>query len=169
MLYEEGLCKLLLQDTQGAQQCWAKCEDNLFASSWGLVVIDLINNKIPEKPPKYLQIRAFFEIYMSLFIENKLFNYADNIAKYYKYLTYYNLEVPKFLARVLHAYNYDQQALNFVEISSLENYVDVEALFIAAQIYKKENNYTKAENCIESVLKNAPTYYPALELKKSLG
>ena len=168
LYYEAGLCCMLLSNFELAREYWQKSEDNKFASDWGLITLDLIDNKRPSVEPKYFQIRAFYEVYLSLLIENGLFNYAERLIKSYKYLTCFNLEVPKFIARVLHAYNYDDPALNFVNISTQENYVDVEALFVAAQIYIKRNEQNNAKECIEKILKIAPSYYPALQLNKTV-
>ena len=168
MFYEIGLCSFLLNDINDAEKFWKKSCDKNSASNWGLIVLDLIKNRTPAIKPKYFQIRAYYEIFISLLIENKLFNYAQALIDSFQYLTMYNLEVPKFIARVLHSYMYDDSALNFIDISLKEDYIDIEALYIGAQIYFERNNYSKAAEYLNLILKNAPTYYPALQLKEKI-
>lgn len=169
MNYEAGLCELLLNNIDSAKKYWYESENDSFASLWGRFIISIIEKEPIQFKPKYFQIRAFYEIYISLFIENNQFEYANKLINACEYLTRFNLEVPKFIARVLHSYNYDNEALSFVELSLRENYIDIEALFISAQIHLKNKNYKKSKEDIDKILEIAPTYYPALNLKNIMA
>ena len=169
MFYEAGFCDFLLNKLDLAQEIWKKNFNDNLGSRWGLIVLDLIKNKIPDIKPKYFQIRAYYEIFISLLIENSMFDYAEALIKSYKYLTSFNLETPKFIARVLHSYAYDDSSLKFIDISLSENYTDIEALYIGAQIYCSRNELENAKKYIKLILETAPSYYPALQLKNRYG
>ena len=165
--YEAGLCSLLLQDLKGARNLFEVKKGNCPASDFGLFIIDLIEDK-KSIPLKYFQTRAFLEIFLNLFIENKLFDWAQKIINNYEYFTKINLEAPKFIARVLNANNYNKTVHNFSKIAKEVCYYDAEIYYIDAKLCMAEKNYDEARKNIETCLSFAPEYYPVLMLKKEL-
>jgi len=165
--YEAGLCFLLCKDIKNARFCFEKEKKNLFAASWGLKILDYIKMEI-KKYPSYLQVRAFYEIYLNLFIENDLIDYAQNLINIYPSLMRSNPEICKFIARALSATNYDELALNFTQRATQNSFFDPEAFFIASEIYVKKQEYSNALDEIKKILDIMPKYYPALKLKEQI-
>ena len=167
MLYEAGLCKLLIGDIERAKNIWGSSESRCIATNWGLIVIDLINLK-STKTPCYFQIRGFLEVYLNLFIENSLIEYAENLISAYEIFSRVNFESCKFIARALFAHEYWDLALEFVEKSREVCYPDPEALLIEAQCFHALKKYEKSLKSLEELLRILPDYNPAIELKNEI-
>lgn len=168
MPYEMGLCKLLTKKPKDAKKIWEKVKNPCSAISWGLTALELINLK-NTRTPKYFQIRAFLEVYLSLFLENNLINYAENLISAYEIFSRQNYESCKFIARALFANGYINPTLDFIEKSKQICYPDPEALLIEAQCYFKKDFYDKAQNSIDELLKIVPEYIPAIRLGKEIA
>lgn len=165
--YEAGLCCFLSSKFDDAKKYWEK-EINSFDSSFGLISLDLIKGDKPKRRPTYFQIRAFFEVYASLLIENSMFNEADKFLNSYQYLAQFNPEIFKFCARVLFAYGYYDSSKIFLDKAHDLYFKDPEALFISAQIYFDDKEYEKSIAMLTETLEIVPTYFPALELQKKI-
>ncbi len=167
MFYEAGLCKLLSNDPKCAGEIWHSVENPCTATKWGLIVLDLIELKHKETPG-YFQIRGFLEVYINLFIENKLFKHADALVSAYKIFSSRNYESCKFIARALFAQGYYELALEFIEKSREICYPDPEGILIEAQCFLERGLYNKSLKSTIEVLKILPEYAPALDLRKKL-
>ncbi|MDO5437844.1 MAG: hypothetical protein Q4F80_06575 [bacterium] len=165
--YEAGLCSLLLRDLKEARKFFKIKEGNCPASNFGLVIIDLLEDKIP-KQTQYFQVRSFLEIYINLLIENKFFDWGQKIIDNYEFFTRANLEVPKFIARVLYANNQNKAVHSFAKLAKELCFFDAEIHYIDASIYILEKEYKEAKKCIKDCLNFAPEYYPILKLQKEL-
>lgn len=163
--YEAGLCTLLLGDEKEAECFWKKDKNPDIATSWGLIVLDLIKLKIKQRP-SFFQVRAFLEVYLNLFIVNNHLRWAENIISASDIIVKSNPETYKFIARVLFANGYFNLVEKFIEESKNIFYFDPEAHFIQAQAYYLEKDYKKAYDSIIDTLTAAGEYYPALEFKK---
>ncbi len=166
-LYEAGLCFLLCNDIKNARACWKKDKENVFASSWGLNVLDYIQRKV-KRLPSFLQIRAFYELYINLLIENNLIEYAQNLINVYYELTKSNPETLKFVARVLNAKGYDDLSLEFIKRIKDFGYIDPEAFFISAEINYEREKYSDSLDDLKRILDFLPGYYPAVTLKQKI-
>ena len=164
-LYEAGFCHFLMNDLENAKKYWQQDKKNLFASGWGLNALDYIKHNV-KNYPSFLQIRAFYEIYIGLLIESNLIEYAQNLINVSHELAKANPEVPKFLARVLNAYGYDDLSLEFVKRIRDFGYMDPEALFISSEIYFRRSEYSNALDDLKRILDVLPEYYPAVKLKQ---
>ena len=165
--YESGMCFLFMNDIKNAKKYWQMDKENKFASSWGLNVLEFIKLKML-KPPTYLQIRAFYEMYIELFIENSMIDYAQNLINMYPTLSKYNSETYKFVCRALYAKEYYDLALDFAKKTEEEYNFDPEALYISADINFMRKNYAKSFDEIRKILDVIPNYYPARKLKETL-
>ena len=165
--YEAGMCCLLLQDLKGARNYFEIKKEDCPASNFGLCMLNIIEDKnIPKI--KYFQTRAFLEIFLNLFIENKLFDWAQKIINHYEDFTSVNIEAPKFIARVLNANNYNKTVHKLSKIAKEVCYYDAEIYYIDAKLCIAEKNYDEARKNIETCLSFAPEYYPVLMLKKEI-
>ena len=168
--YEAGLSSLLLDDLKGARELFSIKKDECTASSFGLIVLDILEGKSP-KQPSFFQIRSFFEIFVNLLVENKLYKYAQKIIDNYMFFTTVNPETPKFAARVLNANNFNRAVPFFVKKAKEICYYDAEIYYIEASIYMIEKKYEEALNSINECLAFAPEYYPvkrlAMEIEKT--
>jgi len=168
MLYEAGFSSLLAGNLNSAKLIWKEVKDPCPGTGWGLIILDILENKAFTKAPGYFQTRAFFEVYLNLFIENQLFDWADTMIDSYKFFTRSNSEVPKFIARILSFWGYSSLAHEFSEISKKICWFDPEIHFIEAETYLAEEKYNLAYDSIKETLKVAPAYYPAKKMKAML-
>ena len=103
--YGAGLCSLLLKAPEAAETYWKKKKKSCPACAFGLCILDYINFKTPEQP-SFFQTRAQLEIYLNLFLENGLLEYAENLISSCDSLYLSNPESYKFIARALFANGY---------------------------------------------------------------
>ena len=168
MLYEAGFSALLAGNLNSARLIWKEVKDPCLATGWGLIILDVIENKPFTKSPGYFQTRAFYEVYLNLFIENKLYDWADNMIDAYKFFTRSNSEVPKFIARILAFWGYSSLVHEFAEISKKICYFDPEIHFIEAEMYFAEEKYNQAYDAVKETLKVSPGYFPAAKMKEMI-
>jgi len=166
MLYEAGLSALLMGNINSTKLIWKEIKNPGFDTSWGLIILDIIEKKAFTKTPKYFQTRAFLEVYLNLFLENELYDWADSIINAYKFFTKANAEVPKFIARVLSSFGYFELTHEFADIAKKICYYDHEIHYIEAEMYFMENKFEMAKTAISETLKIAPDYFPAKRLKE---
>ncbi len=168
MLYEAGFSALLAGNLNSARLIWKEVKDPCLATGWGLIILDVIENKPFTKSPGYFQTRAFYEVYLNLFIENKLYDWADYMIDAYKFFTRSNSEVPKFIARILAFWGYSSLVHEFAEISKKICYFDPEIHFIEAEMYLAEEKYNQAYDAVKETLKVSPGYFPAAKMKEMI-
>ena len=164
--YGAGLCSLLLCNTKRAKIFWS-INKNCPASKWGLVMLDFIQLK-KNKIPTFFQTRAQLEIYLSLFIENNLIEWAQNLISCCDVLFRANPESYKFIARALYANGYFKLAINFCKKSLRYFYSDPEAFLIMSQCQFLLSDIAEALDSINRTLAIVPMYYPAKLFKKIL-
>ena len=157
--YGAGLCSLLLCNTKRAKIFWS-INKNCPASRWGLSVLSFIQLK-KSKIPAFFQTRAQLEVYLNLFIENNLIDWAQNLVSCCDILFQANPESYKFIARALYANGYFQLAVNFCKKSLRYFYSDPEAFLIMSQCQFLLADLGEALDSVNRTLAIAPTYYPA--------
>ena len=167
-LYSAGLCCLLMQDQKTAKMYWKKSYKYSPASAWGLTILDFINLKIPHNPPSFFQTRAQLEIYINLFIENDLIEWAQNTISMCDYLYQSNPESYKFIARALYSNGYFDLAITFCKKSLKLFYADPEAFLILSQCYYLIGNLGEALDCINRINAMIDDYFPAILFKQIL-
>ena len=163
--YSVGLCALLLQDVNKARKFFSKSKDINPASDWGLCVLDYIQMKT-DKIPTFFQTRAQLEVYINLFIENGLIEWAENLIACADVLYRGNSESYKFIARALFSNGYFDLAITFCKKSLRIFYSDPEAFLIASQCEFLLGNLDNALDYTDKTLAMAPNYYPAQLFKK---
>lgn len=166
MLYEAGFSSLLAGNLTSAKLIWKEIKNPGLAASWGLIILDVIENKPYTNAPKYFQTRAFLEVYLNLFLENEHYDWADSLINAYKFFTRENNEVPKFIARVLSVFGYNELVHEFCALAKRVCYYDPEAHYIDAETYLTEGNFKNAYEAIVEGIKIAPNYYPNKKLLK---
>ena len=158
--YEAGLCSLLLKDEINAREFWQKKAKDCPACAWGLCILGYINLK-NEKNATFFQTRAFLEVYLSLFLDNELIEWAQNLISCCDILYRTNPEAYKFIARALYANGYFELAITFCQKSLRLFYADPEALLILSQCQYLLKNGPDALDSVNKVLNMVPDYYPA--------
>lgn len=161
-LYYSGLCSLLLKDEIKAKDYFEKSCSYSPSSQWGLAVLDLIHLKRPKKRPTFFQTRAFLEIYISLFIENGLVEWTENLVSMCDTFYMSNPESYKFIARALFANGYFDLAITFCEKSLKLFYVDPEAFLILAQCHYLTGDLGEALDCVNRINALVSDYYPTI-------
>jgi tetratricopeptide (TPR) repeat protein len=165
MGYEAGLCSFLLNKMHEAKKIWENIKSPCIGTSWGLIALDLINLK-PDKRPSYLQVRAFYEVYLNLLIENNFLKYAENLINVYPTLIRSNCEIFKFIARALFANGYYDLSMDFIAKSKQVEFFDPEAIFISSQINCIKRRYSDAIADLDEILNKTPYYFPAIYFKR---
>lgn len=164
--YSAGLCCLLLKDEEKAKKYWKKSASINPASQWGLNVLDLIHLKKPKHKLSFFQTRAQLEIYLNLFIENKLIEWTQNLISSHEILYNANPESYKFIARALFSNGYIDLAITFCKKTLNLFYSDPEAFLILSQCYFLLGDLGEALDCINKVNSMVSEYYPALLFEK---
>lgn len=165
--YGAGLCCLLMQKKELAQKYW-KMNSSSNDCSWGLMVLDIINLKTPRKKPSFFQTRAFLEIYINLFLENNLIEWAQNMVNACDVFYLSNPESYKFIARVLFSNGYFDLAVTFCKKSLKLFYSDPEAFLILSQCYFLMGNLADALDCMNRINAMVDNYYPTILFEKIL-
>lgn len=163
--YPAGMCSLLLGHPLAAERFWKRSKSYCPASNFGLCVLRMIKLQT-DRQPSFFQTRAQLEIYINLFIENNLIEWAENLISCADFLYRSNPESYKFIARALYANGYFELAINFCKKSLNIFYSDPEALLIMSQCYYLLKNNGEALDIILRVLDIVPDYFPAIIFEK---
>ncbi len=163
--YAAGLCNLLLKNEKEAKKFWLQNKKHCPASQFGLIVLDLIKLKTKEQP-SFFQTRAQLEIYLNLFLENNLIEWAENLISCCDFLYKANPESYKFIARALYSNGYFDMAITFCKRSLRLFYCDPEAFLILSQCYFLKGDNSEALELINKVLNMVDDYYPAILFKE---
>lgn len=164
--YYAGLCSLLLKDENRAYSFWKKDYKHSKACEWGLIILDLINLKQPKKTPSFFQTRAFLEVYLNLFIENGLIEWAQNFVSCCDCFYKINPESYKFIARALFSNGYFKLAITFCQKSIRIFYSDPEAFLILSQCHFLLGDLGEALDCINRINNMVDGYFPAIIFEK---
>lgn len=165
--YEAGLCYLLLKDEKKAKSFWLKEKKSSMACAFGLCILDFIHLK-ENKNAKFFQTRAFLEVYLNLFLENNLIEWAQNLISCCEYLYMANPETYKFIARSLFANGYFDLAITFCKKSLRLFYSDPEAFLILSQCQYLTGDLAEAIDSINRILNMVDDYYPAIIFRQIL-
>ncbi len=157
--YGAGLCSLLLCNTNRARVFWS-INKNCPACKWGLSILNIVQLK-EAKMPSFFQTRAQLEVYLNLFINNNLIEYAQNLVSCCDLFFKANPESYKFIARALFANGYFKLAISFCKKSLRFFYADPEAFLILSQCQYLLADLGEAMDSVNRTLAIAPTYYPA--------
>ena len=168
MLYEAGFSSLLAGNIKSAKLIWKEIKNPCSATEWGFIILDLIENKPHIRLPGYFQTRAFFELYLGLFIENGHFDWAEEIINSYKFFTRANSETPKFIARTLSVFGYHELIHEFSALAKRICYYDPEIHYIEAESYLMEEKYKDAHKAVLELIKISPDYFPAKKMKNMI-
>jgi tetratricopeptide (TPR) repeat protein len=133
-----------------------------------LTVLNLINLRIPKIEPSFFQTRAQLEIYINLFIENGLIEWAQNMVSMCDILYQANPESYKFIARALYSNGYFDLAITFCKKTLKLFYCDPEAFLILSQCYYLIGDLGEALDCVNRVNAMVEDYFPALLFKQVL-
>lgn len=158
--YESGLCALLLKDEKAAFEYWNKNHKKCPGCAFGLRVLEFINLK-PSKIPTFFQTRAQLEIFLNLFLENELIDWAQNLIGYCDVLYRSNPESYKFIARALFSNGYFDMAIFFAKKTLKLHYCDPEAFLILGQCEFLLGNLGEALDVINKVDAMVDNYFPA--------
>ncbi len=158
-----GLCSLLLKNEKDALKYW-NLNKNCPACNFGIYTLDYINLK-ETNIPTFFQTRAFLELFLNLFLENKLMEWAQNFINCYQTFYKGNPESYKFIARALFANGYCELSKTFCKKSLDIFYADPEAMLILAQNYFILKDIRHSKYYVDKIIQITPNYYPALLFK----
>lgn len=167
MFYECGYCKFIQGDLDRAQKYWSSANFSSPALEWGLRLICLIKQTIPDDI-SFFQIRNFLERDMQLLIENNQLKIVEKILSASDILAEFNPEVYKFIGRVLFNNAYFDLAGEFLEKAKDIYYGDCEIHYLLAQYYLVRNEAHSAIKILKKSLSINPEYFPARNLLKKL-
>lgn len=162
--YGAGLCSLLLNNKKQAHSFWKKSEKSCPGCAFGLCALRIIELDY-KKLPTFFQVRAFFEVYVDLFLQNEYLEWAENMISCCDELFTKNPEIYKFIARVLFSNGYFKLAITFCKRSLKFFYSDPEAFLILSQCHYLMGDLGESLDCINRTLYIADNYYPAIIFK----
>lgn len=158
--YESGLCSLLLKNEKSAFEFWNKNKKQCPACEFGLNILNFIKLK-PSKTPSFFQTRAQLEIFLNLFLENNMIDWAQNLISNCDALYQANPESYKFIARALFSNGYFDLSIYFCKKSIKLHYCDPEAFLILSQCEFLLGNLGEALDAINRINRMVSDYFPA--------
>lgn len=164
---ELGYYYLLNQDFKNAKKCFEKILEIDIRAHWANFLINLIEGKITYYP-SYFELRNFFEIDLDLLMKNFLGNYVQTLVNYSDFLSQFNSEINKYIARVFLINNYKSYALLYFNRAKDSFYNDPELHFLIAQTNFKDGNIEQAKKSADRCLEILPEYWPAVKLLETI-
>lgn len=150
MLYHVGYCHLLFGDTKTARSVW----DNTPVSSaqkWGMFFCELFGEKVVTVPT-FLQIRAFLERDLALFLKLNHVVFVQKIIDVSEFLFDINQETNKIIARTFLYNNYPTYAKEFFNRALDFTTQDAELYYLLGLYYKGQNDLKEAKNAFRSAV-----------------
>lgn len=167
-LLEYAYCRLLIGDTQTANEEFLKMANYDTRANWGSKLIQFINCYVTNVP-SYFQIRNFLEIDLNLLINAGQAQFVENIINGVDIFYSINPESYKFISRVMLNNGFPEIALYYLNKAKENFFTDPEMHFMFANCYVKEGEIELAKDALNKCLKILPAYFPAKNLLKKLN
>lgn len=164
---EEAYCELLNGDLKKALNIFTSISEESSRAQWGAFLCKLISGFF-DSCPTYLQLRNFLEIDLDLLIKNYKGNYVENIVKYAQWLSGFNPEIYKFIARVFINNGLQEQGRMFLDCAKSYFYNDPEMHYLVACEFLKDGKIKESLTALNNCLQVLPEYFPAVNMKKKL-
>lgn len=130
------------------------------AQNWGLFFSELFRARVNVKP-SYLQIRAFLERDLNLFLKLDLISHVQKIIDISDYLAQINPETNKYIARAFLFNDYPDYAKEYLDRAFEFTSHDAELHYLLAKYNLAVNLKDKAIENLEESLRISDTYVPA--------
>ena len=157
--YQAGYCYFLLNQIDLAIEFFIKAEESP-ARNWNLFFAETFRARVNVKPT-YLQIRAFLERDMNLFLRLDLVAYVQQIIDISDYLFSINPETNKFIARAFLNNNYPDYAKEYLDRAFDFTTKDAELYYLLAKYYKTQGRTDKVKENLKEALRLSDNYVPA--------
>jgi len=167
-LLEVGYYNLFKQELSKARENFIKVSDSDIRAHWGYFLTELLQGKISGYP-SYFELRNFFEIDLDMLVKNYLGDYVQTLVNYSDFLSQFNSEINKYIARVFLVNGYKNYAKLFFQKAKDSFYNDPELHFLIAQTQFKEGDIETAQSSANTCLKILPEYWPAVKLLSDLS
>lgn len=168
LFLELGYFYLLSEDLSNAKKEFDKVQDCDIRAHWANFLVGLIDGKI-KYYPSYLELRNFFECDLDVLMKNYKGDYVQIIVNYSDFLSNFNGEVNKYIARTFLNNNYKNYAYLYFTKAKGSFYNDPELHFLIAQTKYRDGLIEEAIESANKCLEILPKYYPALKLIESVS
>ena len=157
--YQAGYCYFLLNQIDIAIEFFIKAEESP-ARNWNLFFAETFRARVNTKPT-YLQVRAFLERDMSLFLRLDLVAYVQQIIDISDYLFSVNPETNKFIARAFLNNDYSDYAKEYIDRAFDFTTKDAELYYLLAKYYRTQGLTEKVKENLKEALRLSENYLPA--------
>lgn len=157
--YQAGYCYFLLNQIDAAIELFIKAEESP-AKNWNLFFAETFRARVNAKPT-YLQIRAFLERDMNIFLRLDLVAYVQQIIDISDYLFSINPETNKFIARAFLNNNYPDYAKEYIDRAFDFTTKDAELYYLLAKYYKTQDLTDKVKENLKEALRLSDNFVPA--------
>jgi len=164
--YEVGYCHLLLNEREKAYEFWKLSQDSP-ARNWGMFFCEVFTENLT-KYPSYLQIRAFLERDLSLFLKLNLIEFVQKIIDISEYLFDINPETNKIIARSFLYNNYPNYAKEYFYRAFDYTNQDAELYYLWGLYNLQIKNTSDCINALRKAISINENYIPAKELLNKL-
>ena len=158
--YQLAQCYLLLNQIDLAIEFFKKSEPTP-AQNWGLFFAELFRGRFNNNP-SYLQIRAFLERDLNLFLRLNLTSHVQKIIDISEYLFDINPETNKFIAKAFLNNGYPDYAKEYLDRAFEFTNQDAELYYLLAKYYEFSGQKDKIITNLEEALRLSENYVPAL-------
>ncbi len=164
--YNTGFCKLLQGNSNEALNIWKNTAPSP-AQNWGMFFCELFTEKVTTKP-SYLQVRAFLERDLNLFLKVNLPLYVQKIIDISEFLAELNPETNKIIARTFLYNDYTDYAKEYFERALDYTEEDAELYYLLGLYYQKTQDISSARISLNKAVKLNDNYIPAKNLLSKL-
>lgn len=165
--YHAGYCYFLINQIDLAIEFFIKAEESP-ARNWNLFFAETFRARINTNPT-YLQIRAFLERDMNLFLRLDLVSYVQQIIDISDYLFSVNPETNKFIARAFLNNDYSDYAKEYIDRAFDFTTKDAELYYLLAKYYRTQGLTEKVTENLKEALRLSDNYVPAKLMLEGLS
>ncbi|MCR4880519.1 MAG: hypothetical protein K6A44_01010 [bacterium] len=157
--YHVGYCYFLMNQVDIAIDFFNKAEDSP-ARNWSLFFAEIFRARV-NISPTYLQVRAFLERDLNLFLRLNLVTYVQKIIDISDYLFEINPETNKYIARAFLFNHYPDYAKEYIDRAFEFTSKDAELYYLLAKYYKTQGQTDKVKDNLQKALSLSDNYVPA--------
>ena len=157
--YKAGYCYFILKEIDLAIEFFYKSAPSP-AQNWNLFLAEIFRARV-NTTPTYLQIRAFLERDLSLFLHLDIVSYVQKSIDISEYLFSINPETNKFIARAFLNNNYPDYAKEYIDMALDFTTKDAELYYLLAKYYQTQGVSEKVKSNLEEAIRLSESFVPA--------
>jgi len=166
-LYKYAYCQFLLKNINEARKLWSKLPISP-AQNWSLFFCELFFDKTTTVP-SFLQIRAFLERDLNMFLKLTLTEYVQKIIDISDFLFDINPETNKLIAKTFLYNNYPQYAKEYFDRAFDYTNQDAELYYLLGVYNYAIGEISDAKYSFQKALTLNENYIPAKNLLQKIS